>query len=139
MPMISIQSIGGNQYEKARRLMSPVAVTDACTFRIPSSSRDERDHKVQFDDPELPGACSCTCEAGERGRPCWAMARALNALAALRKQNVYIWRGAASSWEALMSVASAIEQQPVAAIVEGELALVWGKEPRSGVLYNVPN
>jgi hypothetical protein len=137
--MIQTQAVGGNQYEKARRLMSPVVVADSCTFRVPSDSRGKRDHKIQLDDPERPAAISCTCEAGAIGKPCWAMARVLDALEVLRANNVYVNRGAHSSWAALQAAASAVSTSPAAGIVEGDLALIWGDGPQAGVLYNIPN
>src|SRR5436305_11041459 len=106
--MRSISAVGGSQFAKARMLKSPVAVIDPSTFRIPSSSRDERDHKVQLDDPENPAAVSCTCEAGEMGKPCWAMARALDALEVMRAGNIFVAPGAPSSWAALKYMASAL-------------------------------
>lgn len=140
MSMILTSAIGGNQFDKARELMSPVVVSDTCTFRVPSSSRGERDHKLQLDDPELPGSISCTCEAGEMGKPCWAMARVLDALGALRAAGVYVCRGALSTRAALEESAGAIEPPMRAAIVGGgEMALLrMSATPLAGMLINVP-
>lgn len=140
MTMILIHTIGINQYEKARRLMSPVVVVDSCTFRVPSESRGKRDHKIQLDDPERPTALSCTCEAGLMGRPCWAMARVLDAQEKLRANNIYVSRGAASSWVALEEEASALLPPPRAGIYDGDLELIWGGEqPEPGMLYRIAN
>jgi hypothetical protein len=136
--MIPIQHLTGNQFEKARRLNAPVVVCDARTFRVPSSRRGERDHRLQLDDAERPHAVSCTCEAGERGRVCWAMARVLDALDELRACNIYVSPGAPSSWSASEAWAGALEPEPRAGIVDGDLALMWGGHPEAGVLYNIP-
>ena len=138
MSMIPIDRISGKQFLNARTSKAPVIVIDSLTFRIPPASRDEREHKIQLDDQERPAACSCTCEKGLRGEPCWAMVRVLAVLKVLGANNVYVSRGATSSWQALLEAASAVEQPPQAYVIEGgDLALMWVGEPRAHVLYNV--
>lgn len=92
MEMIPVQSINGNQFMKARTLLLPVIVLDMRTFRLPSASSAERDHTVEFDSAESPTACSCTCEAARQKTACWAMARALDVMALLAVNNVYVLR-----------------------------------------------
>lgn len=138
MAMIPTTQVGGNQFAKARGLMSAVVVIDSRTFRVPSSSRGERDHKIHIDDTERPRAVSCTCESGELGRPCWAMARVLDALETLRSANVYVCRGAASTREALEEAAGAVEPPLRAMFLDGELALLRrSATPLAGMVLNV--
>jgi hypothetical protein len=139
MATIPVTLVGDNQFQKARRLMSPVVVVDSCTFRIPSDSLNgERDHKVQLDDPERPHALSCTCEAGTRGLACWGMARVLDALGTLRAANVYVSKGAASSLEALAAQASAFAPAEASFGADGDFELRWGGHPKTGEVYVVP-
>jgi hypothetical protein len=140
MASISVAAVGDKQFQKARELAAanraPVVVANGCTYLIPSSSRDERDHKVQLDDPEQPGAVSCTCESGIRDRACWAMARALDVSRVLRDNHVYVSRGAVVSRDAIAESASAFEACPRASCgAGGELELIWGGGPRAGALY----
>lgn len=138
MSMIPIQNITGKQLLNARTAKAPVVVVDALTFRIPPAGRDEREHKVQLDDQERPTACSCTCGQGLSGKPCWAIARVLAVLSVLSANNIYVNRGAASSWQALLAAASAVEQPASARVgAGGDMTLNWGEQPEAGMLYNV--
>lgn len=140
MAMILIDGVGRKQFERAQELRSPVVVSDRRTFRVPSSRPGERDHKIQLDDPELPRAYSCTCDAGLMGRPCWAIARVLDALEDLRAAGVYVCRDAASVRGALDDCASALVPLATATFDErGNPTLLWGGEaPEAGLLYAVP-
>jgi hypothetical protein len=115
--MIPVTSLGGNQFLKARALALPVVVIDALTFRIPSSGRAGRDHTVLFDSSETPSQCSCTCEAGEHGIACWAMARALDALTVLGVNNIYIAGSKAPPHE---NVADTLVTEAAARAASGE-------------------
>lgn len=138
MPMIPAEHITGKRLLNARTAKAPVIVIDSLTFRIPPASRDEREHKLQLDDQERPAACSCTCEKGMRGEPCWAMARVLSVLTVLSANNIYVNRGASSSLQALLEAASAVEQPASARVgAGGDMTLNWGEQPQAGVLYNV--
>lgn len=138
MPMVSINRIGGKQLLNARTLKAPVIVIDSLTFRVPPAGPGEREHKLQLDDQERPSACSCTCEKGLKGEPCWAMARVLAVLTVLVENNVYVSRGATSSWLALLTAASAVERTAMARVAEGgRMDLIWGEQPQPGLLYNV--
>lgn len=137
MPMILINNISGKQFLNARTAKAPVIIIDSLTFRIPPASRDEREHKIQLDDQERPTACSCTCERGLTGQPCWAMVRVLAVLKILGANNIYVSRGATSSWQALLAAASAVEQPASARVGEGgDMTLSWG-EPQANMLYNI--
>jgi hypothetical protein len=135
--MIPIHRVGRNQFLKARSYSAPVVVIDSCTFRVPSSQGEGRDHKVRLDDPELPGLVSCTCDAGVHSAPCWAMAKVLLAHQLLLANRIYISRGAASVTSALRNESSAVEPPPRACFVEGEPALLWESHPRANALYRV--
>ena len=142
MPTIPVRDITGNQFTKARTLLAlPVVVADACTYRVPSHSRGEKDHKIQLDDPERPGALSCTCEAGLMGSPCWAMARVLIALETLRTANVYVCRGAASAQAGLDYASGCIVPLATATFDEqGNPTLIWGgQQPEAELLYSISN
>lgn len=138
MPMITIEAIRGKQFLNALTSKSPVVVVDSLTFRIPPAGRGEREHKLQLDDQERPAACSCTCEKGLRGEPCWAMARVLAVLQVLRENNIYVSRGATSSWLALLTAAGAVEPATASIVEGGDLALLWGGHPEPGTIYVVP-
>lgn len=135
--------LGGNQFDKAFELYHlPVVARDFNSFLIPSS-RDpgESDHLVRVDDPERPGTVSCTCLAGQVGRPCWAMARALIALDELREANVWIFRGAVSARAGREAAAGAVEPLSMAVgfTAAGDLALLERSETSlTGMLLNVP-
>ena len=138
--MIPVSLIEGNQFTKARGLLNlPVVATAACTFRVPSSSRGERDHKVQLDDPQHPGACSCTCEAGLMSQACWAMARVLLALAHLRAGNVHVFRGAESAQAGLEAAAGALEPLgPSTFHEDGDVGVLWrGQPPEAELLFSI--
>ena len=139
MPMIQIDVVGRNQFVRAHELRPPVVVSDRCTFRVPSSRPGGRDHKIQLDDPELPLAYSCTCDAGLVGRPCWAIARVLDALEDLRAAGVYVCRDAASVRGALDDFAGALTRPTAAGFgAAGELVMLWsGQEPEAGMLYAI--
>lgn len=138
MSMIPISEVGGNQFQKARELISQVVIINSCVFRVPSSGREERNHRVQLDDPEMPSTLSCTCEEGVMGRPCWAMARVLDVLEAFRAANVYISRSVLSPLCGLPDVAEALV--PRARVVDGdvELELFWERQPEGGMLFVLP-
>ena len=138
MPMIPIDTISGKQLLNARNSKSPAVVVDSLTIRIPPAARGEREHKVQLDDQERPTACSCTCEHGLRGEPCWAMARALAVLQVLGSNRIYVSRGVTAAWLALAAAASAVEHTASACVSEGgDMDLLWGEQPQAGLLYNV--
>jgi hypothetical protein len=138
MAMVSINRVVSKQLLNARTLKAPVIVIDSLTFRIPPAGRGEREHKVQLDDQERPSACSCTCEEGLKGEACWAMARVLDVLKVFAENNVYVSRGATSSWQALLTAASAVERPATARVAEGgRMDLIWGEQPQPGMLYNV--
>lgn len=142
MSMIAVREIRGNQYDKAFELYQlPVVATDLCTFRIPSSSDPgESDHLVRVDDPERPGAISCTCMAGQVGKPCWAMARALIAQEELLEANVWLFRSAASAQAGRAAAAGALAPLPLAARItdRGELALMKSSEtPLAGMMLSI--
>lgn len=139
MSMIPIQNITGKHLLNARSSKAPVVVIDALTFRIPPASSGEREHKVQLDDQERPAACSCTCGQGLKGKLCWAMARVLAVLKVLSVNNIYVNRGAESSWHALLAAASAVEKTASARVAEGgDLTLNWGGHPETETIYVVP-
>lgn len=130
MAMILITEVGSNQFEKARRLKSPVVVIDSVIYRLPSSRKGERDHKVQLDDPENPRALSCTCEAGVMSHACWAMARVLDVIAVFREQHIYVSRGASSSWAGIADAAGALVPRLRLTVDEGgDVEMSWGGHP----------
>jgi hypothetical protein len=140
--MIPVGDVTGNQFSKARQLLDvQVVACDSCTYRVPSHTRGEKDHKVQLDDPELPGMLSCTCEAGLMGKPCWAMARVLIAREVMRAANVWVSRGAASAQAGLEMAGGALVPVATATFdAEGNPVLLWGGEPPvAGLLYSIPN
>lgn len=139
MAMILTTEVGSNQFDKARRLMSPVVVIDSVVYRLPSSRQGERDHKVQLDDPENPRALSCTCEAGVMNRACWAMARVLDVIEVFHSNSIYVSRGASSSWAGMADAAGAMV--PRLRLTEdegGDVEMHWGGQPQTGTIYVVP-
>lgn len=141
--MIPVASIRGNQYDRAFELYHlPVVATDLSTFRIPSSSDPgETDHLVCLDDPEHPRMVSCSCMAGQVGRPCWAMARALIALDALRQDNVWLVRGAESALAGIAAAAGAVTPLAFDAglTAGGDLALLTRSDTElAGMLLSIP-
>lgn len=138
MAMIPAGEILSKQLLTARTSKAPVVVIDGLTFRVPPATRGEREHKVQLDDQERPAACSCTCEKGLGGEPCWAMVRVLGVLKVLGANNIYVSRGATSSWAALLTAASAVERPATARVgAGGDMTLTWEEQPQVGMLYNV--
>ncbi len=87
---VPIAALSGNQFMRARALFMPVVIIDARTYQIASATDEERVHVVQFDDADEPTACSCTCKAGVMRMPCWAMARALDALTIMGVHRIYL-------------------------------------------------
>lgn len=139
MAMILTTEVGSNQFEKARRLNAPIVVIDSLIYRLPSSRPGERDHKVQLDDPENPRECSCTCEAGVMNRACWAMARVLDVIAVFRKHNIYVSRGASSSWAGIADAAGALVPRLRVRVDEGgDVEMSWGGHPETKAVYVVP-
>lgn len=130
---ISITSLGGKQFLKARTLQLPV-IFDGESFRLPSATGGEGEHVVRFDSLEEPLVYSCTCRAGRTGTPCWAAARSLDVLTLLSVNNVYVERAARRT-------AVSPEQAPLEpGITEGgELALmVRSATPLAGMVLNIP-
>lgn len=138
MAMIPLDKIHGKRFLNGRTSNSPVIVIDSLTFRLPPAARGEREHKIQLDDQERPAACSCTCEKGMRGDPCWAMSRVLAVVELLGSNNIFVSRDGGPSWLALLNAASAVERPATARVAEGgDLALNWGEQPQAGMLYKV--
>lgn len=136
--MIPISEVNGKQFQQAHALMSQVVISNSCVFRVPTSGPNERDHRIQLDDPEKPSACSCTCEEGVLGRPCWAMARVLDALESLHTANVYISRSVVSPLCGLPDVAEALVPRARVVDDDGALELFWQRQPEAGMLFVIP-
>jgi hypothetical protein len=88
--MIATNLLSDTQFSRARELQSPVRVVGLAEFVLPSATRPELldHHRVTFDSAEEPTAFSCTCEAHQFNNPCWAAARALEALTILTANGI---------------------------------------------------
>lgn len=97
--MLPLKLIGDTQFLKARELCLPVTVTGARSFVMPSASRPHltAHHQVKFDSAESPQEFECSCEAGSRGKPCWAAARALDVLVIFAANGIRVAPHAAPS------------------------------------------
>lgn len=72
------------------------------------------------------------------GRPCWAMARVLDALDALRAAGVYISRSVISPLCGLPDVAEVLVPRVRVADGDTDLELFWQRQPEAGMLFNIP-
>jgi len=104
---ISTNQISDTQFLKAREMMLSVQILDARTFLMPSATRPglSTHHLVQFDDALSPREYTCTCEAGEHGKPCWAAARALDVMVLLLAMNAHIGERRTSDADAQVEAA----------------------------------
>ena len=75
--MLALAIVSDKTFERARSLELPVTAIDEVTYRLPSATREEREHIVTLDDGDFPQSFSCTCDAYAFRAPCWAVAAAL--------------------------------------------------------------
>jgi hypothetical protein len=135
---IPITSLNGKQFMKARTLRLPVVI-DRGVFRMPSSTGGEGEHQVRFDSQESPLMYSCTCKAGATGTPCWAAARALDALDVLAVNQIYVG-GRGPEPAASVVHKGELPPRPLSASLDtdGALNLMVSATPLAGHVLRVP-